>query len=130
MKNITDEILLSIIIPAYNAEKYIIRCLKSIKFDSQIEIVIVNDGSLDNTLDKINEYITNKQNLKVVSIPNSGVSAARNVGIENSTGKYVTFVDSDDWVDEAIYQEIIRVTIFIVTLIVIIIVMGRVMCYS
>lgn len=88
---------MSIVIPVYNGEKYISECIESIinaDWGGQvIEIIVVNDGSKDNTLDILNKYA---DFVKIISTPNNGVSAARNVGIENATGEFLTFVDSDD----------------------------------
>lgn len=92
---------LSIIIPVYNCEKYIIRCLGSVlhqQDSDKYEIIVVNDGSTDNTAQKLNKIATKYKNIKVIHQNNAGVSAARNVGIAASHGKYVTFVDGDDMV--------------------------------
>ena len=98
---------ISIIVPAYNAEKYLKACLESLinQTKKDIEIIAINDGSEDNTLDILNEYKNNYPNLiKVISQENQGLSVTRNVGIKNSTGKYVMFVDSDD----EIYSELLE----------------------
>jgi len=91
--------LLSIIIPTYNAEKYIGRCLDSIiaqEMDAQdYEVLLVNDGSTDRTLE-IAESYTEKMPLRIISQLNAGVSAARNNGMEHSLGDWLEFVDSDD----------------------------------
>ena len=90
---------LSIIIPVYNCEKYIIRCLGSIlrqQDSDKYEIIVVNDGSTDNTANKLNKFAPKYKNIKVIHQKNAGVSVARNVGISASHGKYVTFVDGDD----------------------------------
>ncbi|XNJ75639.1 glycosyltransferase family 2 protein [Vibrio cyclitrophicus] len=93
--------ILSIIIPAYNVEKYIDDCLSSIvqqvNINSNVEIIIINDGSTDSTLDKANCYIS-KGNVRVISQNNSGQSHARNRGIQEATGDYIWFVDSDDMI--------------------------------
>ncbi len=96
----------SIIVPFYNAESYIRRtldCLKKIDRD-YIEIIIINDGSTDNTLTILQEYMF--KNSKIISTINKGVSAARNIGIENSSGKYITFLDGDDWLDEKLFDKL------------------------
>jgi glycosyltransferase involved in cell wall biosynthesis len=86
-------------VPAYNAEKYIERCIDSmINFDYDYEIIIVNDGSTDNTLNIVEKYRDIK-NINIISQKNKGLSYARNVGIKNANGKYISFVDSDDFVD-------------------------------
>lgn len=89
--------LISIIIPAYNVEKYIAKCLDSIKNQTfqNYEVIIVDDGSTDNTLEIINQYISKR--FRVFSQKNKGAGEARNTGIKKAIGKYITFVDSDDF---------------------------------
>lgn len=93
----------SVIVPVYNVEKYIDRCIKSLINQSfkDYEIVIVNDGSRDNSQKIIDKYVK-KYPEKIVSYikENGGVSSARNYGINNARGKYLTFVDSDDYVSK------------------------------
>lgn len=91
----------SIVVPVYNSEKYIERCINSLinQTISNIEIIIVNDGSTDDSLDIINKYCSLDKRIKLINKNNTGVSDSRNIGIENSTGDYITFVDSDDWID-------------------------------
>lgn len=101
--------LLSIIIPTYNAEKYIYRCVESVIKQNceDCEILVVDDGSTDRTLNIIHEIIKNnkKISLKYLKEENKGVSAARNKGIENAIGDYIFFLDADDrLVDNAIEQ--------------------------
>ena len=93
--------LVSIVIPVYNSEKHIEKCLKSVLAQtySNIEIIIVDDGSTDNTLNLCKKIIQNDTRVKIISINNSGVSTARNIGIKNAKGKYIQFVDSDDFID-------------------------------
>lgn len=88
----------SIIIPAYNAEAFIKNCIDSILAQSykDFEIVIVNDGSKDSTLEIIKEYEKADNRIRVISKENGGVSSARNEGLKNASGDYVTFVDADD----------------------------------
>lgn len=106
--NRVKEYAISIIIPVYNGEKYLKKCLDSIvnqTIFSKLQIVVVDDGSTDNTLNIVRKYKEiYGDNIVVNSIPNGGVSNARNVGIESSTGKYITFVDADDWVDQRCYE--------------------------
>ena len=95
---------LSIIIPAYNAEKYINECIDSILKNSkeslsQTEIIIINDGSTDNTLEKLEKYKENNF-IHVYTTKNQGVSAARNYGIKIAKGDWITFIDADDKVTE------------------------------
>ena len=92
---------LSIIIPAYNAEKYIETCLNSISSDNQnLEVLVINDGSTDNTSEIVKKY----SNVSLYNNNNNGVSYSRNYGIKKATGDYIMFVDSDDylkkeWID-------------------------------
>lgn len=94
-------IKVSIIIPAYNIEKYIGRCLDSCINQTfrDIEIIVVNDGSTDNTLSVIQAYSKNDNRIKIVDKKNSGSSEARLSGFEISRGEYVLFIDGDDWID-------------------------------
>lgn len=100
----------SIIIPAYNAERYIQRCLNSIigQSLSDIEIIVINDGSNDKTLEILREYKKKDQRIKVISQKNAGVSASRNNGLIVARGKYVAFCDADDYLNtnyiEALYS--------------------------
>lgn len=110
-------VLLSVIVPVYNVEEFIIDCLSSlveqINFYNS-ELIIVNDGSEDNSLRLIYDYLeqVNKSsigNIKIISQQNAGLSAARNVGIDVAKGKYLSFIDSDDIVLDGFYKEIYRV---------------------
>lgn len=89
----------SFIIPAYNLEHYIVECLESIEMQTKIvyEIIIINDGSTDNTLDIIKEYKNKDERIRIIDKQNEGVSVARNIGIENALGDYLCFVDGDDY---------------------------------
>ena len=96
-----NEIDLSIIVPVYNVEQYLSECINSLlnnKTKYNIEIIAVNDGSTDGSLKILKNY--DDKRLKVVSTKNKGLSNARNVGLDNAVGKYVTFVDSDDYVTD------------------------------
>lgn len=93
---------ISVIVPVYNTEKYISRCLDSLlcqNFDEKYEIIIIDDGSTDNSPDLAAEYAMSFKNVKLYSQENGGLSAARNTGLEHARGKYIAFVDSDDYVD-------------------------------
>lgn len=103
ISHIPSMIFLSIIIPVYNVEKYIHECLLSIcnQIKNNIEVIIVNDGSTDQSAQIIDEFTHNlpnslKQNFIVIDQENQGVSHARNNGIKNANGNYITFIDSDD----------------------------------
>ena len=100
---------LSIIIPAYNAEKYINECIDSILKNSQkslnqTEIIIINDGSTDHTLEKLEKYKEYK-NIHIYTTKNQGVSAARNYGIKLAKGNWITFIDADDKITEGFIDE-------------------------
>lgn len=97
-----EDVLISVIIPAYNCEKYLIRCLESLKKQSftQYEVIIIDDGSIDNTGKIAKTFVKDYNNFKYIYQHNLGVSSARNCGIENSRGKYITFIDSDDWIEK------------------------------
>lgn len=91
--------LLSIIIPVFNTEKYLLKCLSSI-FDQDyqnIEVIVVNDGSTDNSINILEKLAKSEPRLRVFSQDNQGVVAARNLGIHFSIGEYILFVDSDDY---------------------------------
>ncbi len=91
-------IKLSIIIPVYNAAPFLAACLDAVlgHKSSAIEIICINDGSSDNSLDILNSYAQQDSRLTVISQHNQGVSAARNRGIQQATGQYITFIDADD----------------------------------
>lgn len=95
----------SIIIPAYNAEKTISVCLNSvvnqIDFSEKFEVIVIDDGSTDNTLQIIENYALKYSNFRVITQKNRGVSVARNTGLDNSNGKYIIFLDSDDSLDSS-----------------------------
>jgi glycosyltransferase involved in cell wall biosynthesis len=110
---------LSIIIPVYNTEKYVKRCIESIlnsklpnEFKDKIELVVVNDGSKDNSENIINAIITRKKygrnfDIQYYSKKNGGLSDARNYGVERAKGEYITFVDSDDYVSDSLYLDVL-----------------------
>jgi glycosyltransferase involved in cell wall biosynthesis len=88
----------SIIVPVYNIESYVKDCLMSIKSQSfkDFEVIVVNDGSTDSSLSVVEEVVSGDSRFKVISQENGGLSVARNTGVNNATGVYVTFLDSDD----------------------------------
>ena len=93
--------MISIIIPVYNTENYLRKCLDSVcnQTYGDLEIIAVNDESSDGSLNILLEYKASDPRLRIISQNNQGVSTARNVGLEASTGEYIMFVDSDDWLD-------------------------------
>ena len=90
----------SIIVPIYNKEKYLEKCLDSILGQTyrDLEIILVDDGSTDNSLVICQHYAEKDPRIKIYHKPNGGVSSARNLGLEKSTGKYISFVDPDDFI--------------------------------
>lgn len=98
--NETSKLLVSIIIPAYNVEKYIEKCITSIleQTYTNIEVIIVDDGSTDNTGKIIDNISQHDSRIRILHKKNAGVSAARNSGIEASIGEYIVFVDGDDYI--------------------------------
>lgn len=106
------EPLISIIIPVYKVEKYIKRCLDSVVNQTykNLEIILVDDGTPDNSGKICDEYAKKDKRIKIIHKENGGVSDARNKGIEQATGKYIGFVDSDDYIDVNMY-EILKNTI-------------------
>lgn len=103
----------SVIIPVYNVEQYLKRCLDSIINQTlkDIEIILVNDGSTDNSLLICEEYAQKDERIKIVTRKNGGLSAARNTGLEHATGDYIGFIDSDDWVDTNFYEKLYNAAI-------------------
>lgn len=101
-------IKVSVIVPVYNVEEYLQECLDSLVSQTldEIEIICVNDGSTDNSLTILNEYTSKYPKIKVINRENDGVSAARNAGVKASIGKYIAFVDSDDWVDYDFFEKL------------------------
>ncbi len=98
----------SVIIPVYNQEELIIRCLDSIPKRDDIEIIVINDGSTDKTLQTLFAYRKKYTKLNIISYKkNHGVSYARNKGIEESKGKYLLFVDSDDYIESDVFNDIV-----------------------
>lgn len=92
--------LISIIVPVFNVEKYLKKCVDSIMDQTyqNFEVILVNDGSTDQSLNICSEYAQKDTRVKVINKINGGLSDARNIGIENATGKYITFIDSDDFI--------------------------------
>ena len=103
-----DSILVSVIIPAYNVEKYIAKCLDSLINQSlkDIEIIIIDDGSTDKTPFIIKDYANQDKRIKVIAQTNQKQGAARNRGLEAASGEYIGFVDADDWVDLNYFEKL------------------------
>ncbi len=100
---------LSIIITVYNREKYIARCIESVLNQNldDYEVIIINDGSTDNSHNIIKQYADKyKDRIKYIKKENGGVSSARNEGIKQANGEYITYIDSDDYAEQNCYKEI------------------------
>jgi glycosyltransferase involved in cell wall biosynthesis len=102
----TNQPEISIIVPVYNVEKYLEKCLKSIlhQIFSDFELILIDDGSTDSSGRICDEYLKRDSRIKVFHKENGGLSSARNYGIEKSTGKYIGFVDSDDYIAKDMYE--------------------------
>ena len=101
---------ISVIVPAYNAEKTIIRCLNSITNQTYpyLDVIVINDGSIDNTKTIVEKTTLTDKRVRLINIANGGVSHARNVGIEHAKGDYITFVDADDYIDNVMYEQLLN----------------------
>jgi glycosyltransferase involved in cell wall biosynthesis len=97
--------MLSIIVPVYNSEAFVGRCIESVLNQSykDFELILVNDGSTDSTLEVCNEYAKKDKRVIVLNRKHSGVSKSRNAGLDRAKGDYITFIDSDDYVDKERY---------------------------
>ena len=98
--------MISVIIPVYNSEKYLHKCIDSVLSQSytNFEVILVNDGSTDKSGAICDEYAEKDEKVRVFHKENGGVSSARNLGIEKAIGKYVCFIDSDDWVYDKLLE--------------------------
>ncbi|PFB59978.1 Ss-1,4-galactosyltransferase [Bacillus anthracis] len=97
---------ISIVVAAYNVEDYIEKCLESLIAQSikEIEILVINDGSSDNTANIANRFTKCDKRVRVISQENGGLSAARNTGINHASGEFIAFVDGDDYLDKSMYE--------------------------
>lgn len=104
---------ISVIVPIYNVEKYLNRCIKSIVNQTyhDLEIILVNDGSTDRCGEICDSWIEKDERIKVIHKKNGGLSDARNNGMRVSTGHYIAFVDSDDWIDVSMYEQLMKIMI-------------------
>lgn len=104
-----NRIELSIIIPVYNVEKYLEKCLQSVirQIRYGVEVIIINDGSTDASGEICEEYCRKYGFITLITQDNQGLSMARNVGINNSKGRYLLFLDSDDWLTENVLDELL-----------------------
>ena len=102
--------LISVIVPVYKVEQYLDRCLQSIVNQTykNLEIILVDDGSPDNCPQICDEWAKRDKRIKVIHTQNRGVSTARNIGIDVANGQYIGFVDSDDWIEEDMYEFLLK----------------------
>lgn len=101
--------LISVIVPVYNVEKYLDECIESIvnQTYSNLEILLIDDGSKDNSGKICDEWAKRDSRIKSLHVKNGGLSSARNLGLENATGEWVSFIDSDDYIDLRMYEKLI-----------------------
>lgn len=102
---------ISVIVPVYNVEQYLEQCLDSIVNQTylELEIILVNDGSTDQSAKICRRFASQDHRIKIINQINGGVSSARNSGIREATGDYISFVDSDDWLGNETYKKMIEV---------------------
>ena len=101
--------LISVIIPVFNVEKYLERCIKSIinQTYKNLEILLINDGSTDKSIEICNRYLEFDSRIILLNKENGGLSSARNLGIDKAKGEYISFVDSDDFIHELMYETLV-----------------------
>jgi glycosyltransferase involved in cell wall biosynthesis len=107
-----EQSLISIIIPVYNTQEYIIDCLESVKKQTykNYEVLIINDGSSDNSQELIINYIRSNglDNFFLIEKANGGICSARNLGLEKASGKWIVFLDSDDWLEPTCLENMMK----------------------
>lgn len=103
--------IISVIVPVYNVEEFLPRCLDSIIYNTfqDLEIICIDDGSTDGSLEILNNYREKDKRIKVYSKSNEGLSSARNEGIRHCTGDWVAFVDSDDWLHKEYFSTLLTI---------------------
>ena len=111
--NLNELPCVSVVIPVYNVEKYLIRCLESVILQTyrNLEIVLVDDGSTDNSGKICDEYAERDSRIKVIHKENGGLSDARNVGIKSASADYIVFIDSDDYVKNVYVQSLVEIAL-------------------
>lgn len=108
-----QDILISVIVPVYNAEKYLVRCVDSILNQTygHLEVILVDDGAKDSSGAMCDEYAQKDARIRVVHKENGGLSSARNAGIDIAAGEYLAFVDSDDWIEPEMYETMLSLAV-------------------
>ena len=98
---ITNELLVSVIIPVYNVSRYLPQCFESVISQTyrNLEIIVIDDGSTDDSGSICDQYAEKDDRIHVIHTDNRGLASARNLGLENVSGKYILFIDSDDWIE-------------------------------
>ena len=111
--NLSESPLVSVVIPVYNVEKYLERCLDSVVKQTleNIEIIVVNDGSKDNSLDIIKEFAAKDSRVKLIDKPNSGYGNSMNRGFDAALGEYIGIVESDDFIREDMFEKLYALTL-------------------
>ena len=101
----------SILVPCYNVEKYLPECLDSIVNQTlkDLEIIVINDGSTDTTLDIIKQYAKKDKRIKIIDKANEGYGKSMNRGLDAATGEYIGIVESDDWVDADMFEKLVKI---------------------
>lgn len=101
---------ISVILPVYNVEKYVRKCLLSIVEQSyqNFEVLIVDDGSTDNFFKEIEDIVAENKNIKIYQKVNGGLASARNFGLEKANGDYILFIDSDDWIEKDLFKTLVE----------------------
>lgn len=105
-----DNVLISVIVPVYKVEQYLEKCVNSITAQtySNLEIILVDDGSPDKCGDICDSLAEKDKRIKVIHKMNGGLSSARNAGIDIATGQYIGFVDSDDFIEPEMYEKLLK----------------------
>lgn len=108
-----SHILVSIIIPIYNADSYLVKCVESVinQTYTNLEIILVNDGSTDNSVEIINSFVSSDLRIKFFDKENGGIGSAYKVAFENMSGDYVLFVDSDDWLELNAVEDLLQLAL-------------------
>lgn len=104
-----SNVLVSVIVPVFNSDKFLSRCIDSVLVQTypNFEVILIDDGSTDNSGGICDEYVKKDSRVRAIHKQNSGVSATRNVGLEKAKGKYILFVDSDDYIDNIMLEKLV-----------------------
>ena len=105
----SENVVVSVIVPVYNVESYLSECVESVRNQTHrlLEIILVDDGSTDNSGNLCDKYLEKDDRIKVIHKLNGGLSSARNVGIQNASGEFIAFIDSDDWIENTMIQRLL-----------------------